>query len=512
MDASSQSRVTAGCVAVCPKACDECAPSESLVVGRKKALLTGICGSKTASKEYPKLRGSHNDVFSVRDLLIDCYGYTADNITILIDDGVPGHVQPTRANILKAIETLVKDAKAGDHFCFYYCGHSTQVKNRSNSEEDGMDECIIPCDGEAKMIVDNVRPPSSSSERRLTTTSSEHAGINAALVAPLPAGSYLVAVLDTCHSGSLLDLKHSWCNRVIVPWIPRGKRNSEEIRHRVATSLTSPLICSPARRPHLLAIKHLSSVSTPGRKVDFGGPSRPPPRRSSTRLLARQNEINMNLMCRAQAPNTGSVPPVTGARRASTAHSRTSPTARVLSLSPQLPPRGKTPCSVCRGRHTHWRRTERRAPRVAGKFWVLSEEEQRCESPVAMFECNGWCRDLPVEILRCDPHQSLKDVLVHISHAMYTNAHIRHTKARAYKNRHKQFLANITENISKLQRTMSLVHPDLPPTIAVSPTFPVPRKPSFVARRMDDVKRLKQLLIELARAKSVIWIVSRTRS
>jgi hypothetical protein len=55
------------------KACDEYAPSESLVVGRKKALLTGICGSKTASKDYSKLRGSHNNVFSVRDLLIDWY-------------------------------------------------------------------------------------------------------------------------------------------------------------------------------------------------------------------------------------------------------------------------------------------------------------------------------------------------------------------------------------------------------------------------------------------------------
>jgi hypothetical protein len=75
MDASNQSHMTAGCVAVCPtKTCEECAPSESLVVyPTKKALLTGICGSKTASKEYPKLRGSHNDVFSVRDLLIDWY-------------------------------------------------------------------------------------------------------------------------------------------------------------------------------------------------------------------------------------------------------------------------------------------------------------------------------------------------------------------------------------------------------------------------------------------------------
>jgi hypothetical protein len=83
---------------------------------------------------------------------------------------------------------------------------------------------------------------------------------------------------------------------------------------------------------------------------------------------------------------------------------------------------------------------------------------------------------------------------------MYTNAHIRHTKARAYKNRHKQFLANIAENILNIQRTVSLVQPDLPPTIAVSPTFPVSRKPSFVARHMNEVKRLKQLLIEYSKS------------
>jgi hypothetical protein len=69
--------------------------------------------------------------------------------------------------------------------------------------------------------------------------------IHKILVVPLPIGSRLVTVLDTCHSGSLLgtpvsrclsspllivlhvDLKHYRCNRVWIPWLYKGTRSSE---------------------------------------------------------------------------------------------------------------------------------------------------------------------------------------------------------------------------------------------------------------------------------------------
>ncbi|KAF7967801.1 hypothetical protein HWV62_32991 [Athelia sp. TMB] len=58
---------------------------------------------------------------------------------------------------VKSIDDLVRDAQAGDHFFFYYSGHSGQVTNRHNSEEDGKDEVIITCD--YKELVDNVSFP-----------------------------------------------------------------------------------------------------------------------------------------------------------------------------------------------------------------------------------------------------------------------------------------------------------------------------------------------------------------
>ncbi|KAJ6607838.1 hypothetical protein B0H10DRAFT_2069980 [Mycena sp. CBHHK59/15] len=55
--------------------------------------------------------------------------------------------------------------------------------------------------------------------------------LHAVLVAPLPVGSHLVAVIDACHSGSLLDLQHYRCNRVFVPWRKwRGRRHSDDVK------------------------------------------------------------------------------------------------------------------------------------------------------------------------------------------------------------------------------------------------------------------------------------------
>ncbi|KAJ7893486.1 hypothetical protein B0H13DRAFT_2339705 [Mycena leptocephala] len=76
-------------------------------------------------------------------------------VTVTLLDSGEG-VQLTRANILRAIGDPVRGARQGDRFFFHYCGHATQIENWSNSEEDGMDECLVPVDGEAHEIMDNI--------------------------------------------------------------------------------------------------------------------------------------------------------------------------------------------------------------------------------------------------------------------------------------------------------------------------------------------------------------------
>ncbi|KAJ7151918.1 caspase domain-containing protein [Mycena crocata] len=187
---------------------------------QKKALLIGINGLSSPVEDYRPLHGPHQDVYQMKTLLIESYGYQEENIQVLVDDGIPENMQPDRKNIMSSIDTLVNGAQKGDKLFFQYCGHTIQVPNRHNTEEDGLDECIVPLDGEDRMITDNE--------------------LRARLVDTLPAGSSLIAVFDSCHSASLLDLEHVRCNRVFVPWLSKGKRRSDELRNGIVRRLALP--------------------------------------------------------------------------------------------------------------------------------------------------------------------------------------------------------------------------------------------------------------------------------
>jgi len=157
--------------------------------GRRRALLIGIA-------YHGELLNSHKDVDRYRDVLQGTYGYRAEDIVILKDDpALPAQFQPTRENILRELRHLVADAAPGDRFTFLYSGHSNQQRSKGLNEGDFKDEYLITIDDD--IVVDNE--------------------LNDILVKPLPAGCSLFALLDTCHSGSLLDLPPSHCNSAYVP-------------------------------------------------------------------------------------------------------------------------------------------------------------------------------------------------------------------------------------------------------------------------------------------------------
>jgi len=94
---------------------------------------------------------------------------------------------PSRANILMGLQWLVQGVQPGDCLFFHYSGHGAQQLDPSYSEEDGYDETICPSDFQsAGMIVDDE--------------------IFDIVVARLPPGAKLTAVMDCCHSGTGLDL------------------------------------------------------------------------------------------------------------------------------------------------------------------------------------------------------------------------------------------------------------------------------------------------------------------
>ena len=95
--------------------------------------------------------------------------------------------RPTKRNIRMALYWLVQGCQPGDSLVFHYSGHGSQQKNYTGDEVDGYDETLCPSDFESQgMIVDDE--------------------INATIVRPLPQGVKLHAIVDACHSGTVLDL------------------------------------------------------------------------------------------------------------------------------------------------------------------------------------------------------------------------------------------------------------------------------------------------------------------
>ncbi|KAK9184886.1 hypothetical protein WN943_025238 [Citrus x changshan-huyou] len=98
----------------------------------------------------------------------------------------PGRI-PTKQNMRSAMKWLVQDCQPGDSLFFHYSGHGLRQKDYNLDEIDGFDEAICPIDFETEgPIIDDE--------------------INATIVRTLPRGVKLHAVIDTCFSGTVLDL------------------------------------------------------------------------------------------------------------------------------------------------------------------------------------------------------------------------------------------------------------------------------------------------------------------
>ncbi|KAI4323297.1 hypothetical protein L6164_022915 [Bauhinia variegata] len=144
----------------------------------KKAVLIG-CNYPGTKAE---LRGCINDVWRMYNCLIQRYGFSEDDITVLIDTD-DSYEQPTGKNIRSALATLVLSAEPGDVIFVHYSGHGTRLPAETGEDDDtGYDECIVPCD--MNLITDDDFKE---------------------LVDRVPRGVRLTIVSDSCHSGGLIE-------------------------------------------------------------------------------------------------------------------------------------------------------------------------------------------------------------------------------------------------------------------------------------------------------------------
>jgi hypothetical protein len=158
-------------------------PRESMEGKARRAVLIGI----NYVGQQGQLSGCHNDVNNIKKYLIDHEGFHEKDMLILMDDG--RHHQPTRANIMNALDRVTQYSKAGDVVFIHYSGHGGRVRDTSGDEADGYDETLIPVDFKrAGQIVDD--------------------DLYKHLVKRMPADVNVTVLMDCCHSGTALDLPY----------------------------------------------------------------------------------------------------------------------------------------------------------------------------------------------------------------------------------------------------------------------------------------------------------------
>lgn len=136
-----------------------------------------------------ELRGCINDAQNVQRFICQRFGYKPEDIVMLTDDAANPRQIPTRANMIAAMQWLVRDAQPNDSLFFHYSGHGGQTPDLDGDEDDGNDEVIYPLDHKtAGFIVDD--------------------DIHTIMVKPLPPGCRLTAIFDSCHSGTAMDLPY----------------------------------------------------------------------------------------------------------------------------------------------------------------------------------------------------------------------------------------------------------------------------------------------------------------
>jgi len=150
---------------------------EPIRTPNKKALLIGINYTGTRNQ----LNGCINDTNAVGNYLIG-KGFTIKKINDLT------HQQPIRSTILEEFKNLLDNSIAGDVLYLMFSGHGYTQTDTNNDETSGKDQLIIPLD--LKPILDDELKNIINQNLKKDVT--------------------LIALFDSCYSGTILDLKYQY--------------------------------------------------------------------------------------------------------------------------------------------------------------------------------------------------------------------------------------------------------------------------------------------------------------
>ena len=137
----------------------------------RKALLVGINDYAGAP-----LRGCVNDVMQMKEVLLDLFEFTPENLRMILDR------EATTKGLVEGLNWLAQGGDEQAVRLFHYAGHGHFVPDKSGDEPDGADEALVPSDYENKgyLIDDHLKE----------------------LYDRFPARGNLTLIMDCCHSGT----------------------------------------------------------------------------------------------------------------------------------------------------------------------------------------------------------------------------------------------------------------------------------------------------------------------
>ncbi len=156
----------------------------------RKAVLIAINYTGTENA----LNGCINDSKNLKKFLIE-NKYIQEDEILMMNDNKKGNLYPTKDNILKQFDSLVDFANSqGDkqvNLFVSYSGHGYYMQDYGGDESDGRDEVLCPIDC---MVNGFIKDDT----------------IKSRLVDKLNSNVSLVFMSDSCHSGTVLDLKYNY--------------------------------------------------------------------------------------------------------------------------------------------------------------------------------------------------------------------------------------------------------------------------------------------------------------
>lgn len=149
-----------------------------ILKNKNTALLLGINYNGT---NY-QLNGCINDAESIKNR---CNMVGFKNTVLLTDNT---SVKPTKENIINELKNLLNNSSAGDLLVFSFSGHGSYTLDTNGDEMDARDEMIVSIDFKP-ILDDEIRNIIQNNLKKDVT---------------------LFALFDSCHSGTVLDLKYQY--------------------------------------------------------------------------------------------------------------------------------------------------------------------------------------------------------------------------------------------------------------------------------------------------------------